>query len=83
MFLIRENAIKILVDIYKDCNSELKVNINAKNFDSMIDDNFLKSLNYLESAGYIKIHSLNENKNVELTALGIDKAEDFILSQQE
>lgn len=83
MFLIRENAIKILIDIYKNCNSELKLNINTKNFDSIPEDNFSKSLNYLESAGYIKIHSLGGNKNAELTALGIDKAEDFILSQQE
>lgn len=83
MFLIRDNAFNILVDIYKNCDSNLRVTrFDCKKYNDDIGD-FIKSIKYLQESGYIaKTNGLTPD-SVEITVKGIDKAEDIILLQQE
>lgn len=85
MFLIRENAMKILADVYQHCDSNLNMNPfrSEKYIKEIGDENFIKSMKYLQQSGCLeKTNNIMPN-SVIITAKGIDKAEDFILTQQE
>lgn len=83
MFLIRENALKILVDIYQNCDSSLQVkNFNLAKYGNDVSNN-TKSIRYLTQTGYIERVSEVVPKCVTITAKGIDKAEDIILQKEE
>lgn len=79
MFLIRENAMKILADVYQRCDSNFKakpLNNDMYDFDS---DNFVKSFNYLAQSGYVTSDRGLAPTTITITAKGIDKAEDYII----
>ncbi len=83
MFLIRENAFKILVDVYKNCGSNLQMKpFHSEKYNDDIG-NFIKSLKYLQQSGYIERTDTLTPNSVTITAKGIDKAEDIILAQAE
>lgn len=85
MFYIRGYAIGILADVYQHCDSNLRMNpFHCEKYIKEIgDDNFIKSMKYLQQSGYLEKTNSVMPDSVTITAKGIDKAEDFILSQQE
>lgn len=85
MFLIRETAMKILSDVYQHCDSNLRMNpFNSEKYAKEIgDSNFIKAMKYLQQSGCIEPTKSVMPDSVTITAKGIDKAEDFILDQQE
>lgn len=81
MFLIRENAMKILADVYQHCDS----NFNLRYFNSdkyikeMGDDNFIKSIRYLWQSNCIEKPTSAIPTSITITTNGIDKLEDYII----
>ena len=82
MYLIREKAFEILVDIYKNCDSSLTVkNFSVKQY-NVDSSNLTKSFRYLTQMNYIEKAQSVIPKDVTITGLGIDKAEDIIIKQK-
>lgn len=83
MFLIRENAMKILVDVYKHCDKDFQMKPFHSEKYNLNTEDFTKSLKYLQQSGYIEnVESFNPDF-LTITIKGIDKAEDIILDEQE
>ena len=81
MFLIRKTALEMLTYIYLNCSNNLT--IDNPLFKGMLysDDEFLKSLNYLDDAQFIKLDRNFQNNfpnvgKVIITTKGIDWVED-------
>lgn len=86
MFLIRENAMKILADLYQRCNSNFQAQPLNNNMYDFKSDEFLKSFKYLIESGCVESDRGLAPSKIMLTIKGIDKAEDYIIersSQQE
>ena len=81
MFLIRKTALEILTYIYLNCSNNLTIDNPLFKGMSYSDDEFLKSLNYLDDAQFIKLDRNFQNNfpnvgKVIITAKGIDWVED-------
>lgn len=81
MFLIRKTALEMLTYIYLNCNENLTIDNPLFKGMPYSDDEFLKSLHYLNDAQFIKLDKNFHNSfpkvgKVVITAKGIDWVED-------
>lgn len=84
MFLIRENAMKILAYAYSHCDSLFRCSkVNCKN---LVDENATiadigRCKKYLADSRYILSGDISDCSDFEILVKGIDAAEDIIKNQ--